>query len=523
MNKRKWLIGGVLVVTVGGLAWYNVAKVAKPTSAAAANVPKNAPSVKVVPVLRQDLTQTVSAPGVLEATGAQELRAPFSSSRVHLLVGIGERVKAGQVIAELVSDSQSALVAGQEAAVARAEAVIAQNAQRAKIDPLTLAQKYESAKAMLIQAEQGLLTADSSAKQQVDQARSGLQSVQSRSASLNTQVEQARNKLQEAETAYRAKPRDIAARAAYDQARTAYESALRSSTDSARQLALDLTQAQESLRVAEEKTQGQSGAEPAAVQQARSTLESARQAMEAAKAELNQGGTPAEQFRSAAADLQSARESLAVARTKLAQAQLKAPYDGMILNVALKDGQPVQESQLLFEMGVVDTLTIKARADEVDVVKLQPGQELSVKSNAFLQDRFPGTVSRVAAAATVLASAAGGSTYYEVQGLVQNPDGKLRAGMNGEAAIKTDARTGVIVIGLESLREEGDNAFVLVVKANKVLLRPVKLGLRTQTHAEITAGLNEGEQVIISPFTLIRSLKDGTMVRVEAGDQPAKQ
>ncbi|HWI62876.1 MAG TPA: hypothetical protein VNT75_13605, partial [Symbiobacteriaceae bacterium] len=108
-----------------------------------------------------------------------------------------------------------------------------------------------------------------------------------------------------------------------------------------------------------------------------------------------------------------------------------------------------------------------------------------------------------------------GGTFYEVQGEVANRDGKLRAGMSAETRVVTQSRSGAMVVGLESVREEGDNASVLVVAGNKVEVRPVKLGLRTQTQAEVVAGLKDGEQVIVAPFTLIKSLKNGDAVRVE--------
>jgi HlyD family secretion protein len=522
LNKRKWLIGGLLVAVVGGLVAYNLIRVRGSQPASAAG-PKNAPAVKTTAVTRQDMTQTVMAPGVLEATGTQEIRAPFTTAEVKLLVGIGEQVKAGQVIAELASDGQRALVAGQEAAVARAEAAVAQNRQRAKTDPIALNQKYASARANLLQAEQGLQTAASGAREQVDQARSALQSVLNRSAAINAQVETARTKLQETENGYRANPVSPAASGAYEQARAAYESALRTATDSARQLSADLAQAQESLQAAEKRSTSENGGDPAAVEQAKSTLESARQAMEAARLDLEEGGSMAEQAHAGEADLTSARVSLDVARAKLEQAQLKAPLDGVILSLSLKDGQPAQENQLLMEVGVLDRLTIRARADEVDIGKLQIGQEISLRSNAYLVERFTGKVTRVAAAATATQGAAGGSTYYEVQGRIDNPEGKLKAGMNGEAAIKTDSRTGAIVVGLESLREDGEKAFVLVVKENKIELRKVLIGLRTQTQVEILEGLKEGEQVVTGPFTFIRQAKDGQAVRIETGDAPAKR
>jgi HlyD family secretion protein len=177
----------------------------------------------------------------------------------------------------------------------------------------------------------------------------------------------------------------------------------------------------------------------------------------------------------------------------------------------------VQQGQLLFEIGGLNTLTVKVKVDEVDIGKVKVGQDLSVKNNAYPNDRFTGKVTRVAAAATAPDPKTGatGGSFYEVEGTVTNPDAKLRDGMSAEARVVTETRTQAMVVGLESIREEGDKAFALVVNDFKVELRPVKLGLRTQTQVEVTEGLQAGDQVVVAPFSLIKSFKGGEAVRAE--------
>jgi HlyD family secretion protein len=196
--------------------------------------------------------------------------------------------------------------------------------------------------------------------------------------------------------------------------------------------------------------------------------------MAAAQLDVQSGGVTAEQVRSAEADMAAQQVSLTTARAKLEQASLKAPAAGTILAVGLKSGQPVQQGQLLFEIGGLNTLTVKVKVDEVDIGKVKVGQDLSVKNNAYPNDRFTGKVTRVAAAATAPDPKTGatGGSFYEVEGTVTNPDAKLRDGMSAEARVVTETRTQAMVVGLESIREEGEKAFALVVNDFKVELRP---------------------------------------------------
>jgi HlyD family secretion protein len=523
--KRKWWIATGFILVVAVLVGANLYKASgKSAPASAANGPKNAPQVKVAKVALRALTQKVLAPGNLEASGSREIRVPFSTERVNLLVGPGDKVTQGQVIAELDAADLNVQVTSQEASVARAESALVQLRQQQQTAPLTMAMKLQSAQAQVETAQQGLTSAlkqSETARQRLDHANIALMAAQSRVTAGGNEVAAARQQLLAAEAQYRANP--VANARLLQDAQAAYEAALARSSEGARQMAAELSQAHTGLQLAEQDVAG-SGEDSTVVQQARLQLESARLALQVAQQEAEAGGITAEQVRSAEADLAAQRASLENIKEKLAQAQLKAPVSGTVLAMpqGLKSGQPIQQGQLLFEIGGMDVMTVKARVDEIDVAKVKAGQKLSITNNAYPGEAFPGSVVRVAAQTSQAAPGATGGAFYEVQGQVENKGDKLRSGMSAEASIVTETRTGVIVVGLESIREEGDQAEVLVVKEFKVQVRPVKLGLRTQTEAEIVEGLQEGEEIVVGPFTLIKSLKDGAAVRTEVVEQPVR-
>lgn len=518
--KRKWLIAGAFVAVVALLVWANLRK-ADSTPATAAGGPKNAPMVKISHLQPTDLTQVVLAPGTLEASGTQEVRAPFATPRIRLMAGPGDRVTAGQVLAVLEADDLKVQLAAQEAAVARAEASLAALRQQQQTGPIALAVKLESARAQVAAAEAGLQSAlkqSAAARQRLEQAGISLITLQNRAAAGTAELAAARDRLQAAEAQYRQDPAAPGAQSALAEAERAYQDALRKTTESARHLTAELAQAHEGVASAE-RDLAEAGEQSPAVMQARSQLQSARLSLESAQLEAEAGGTTAEQLRSAQADVAAQRASLDSLRRKLDQAELKAPATGVVLTVGLKDGQPAQQSHLLFEIGALDRLLLKARVDEIDVGRVRPDQGMTVRSSAFPGEHFAGAVTRVAAQSSGGAGSQTGGTFFEVQGTVANPDGKLRSGMSAEARITTETRKSVLAVGLESLREEGEKAFVLVVNEYRVQFRQVKLGLRTQTRVEITEGLADGDQVVVAPFTLIQSLKDGDPVRTEAVPQ----
>lgn len=519
--KRKVIIGAAVVLSVAVLLWANLRNLDGGAAPAATGStkglqgPAGAPIVRAQEIKKRDLAQEVLAPGGLEANGVREVRAPFTSKQVDLKVGIGDQVKQGQVLASFQADELRSQVTAQEAQVIRAEANLASLRLQQSQAPIQLAQRLETARAQLLQAQEGLFSASRQVdglKSRLEQAEASLELVQNRSAAGSTQVESARSALVKAEAAYRADPMKPGLREAYEQANATYESALKQSQESARQAAADLRRAYDELEAAQ-KEHARSGSEsPVATQLAQSQVESARLALQMAEMEAESGGTITSQVAAASADLAVARANLASLKEKLAQAELTAPADGTILAVAHKGGQAAQEGQVLFTMGDLNALKVTARVDEIDIGKVKPGQPLSVKSNAHPQERFQGEVVRVAAQTS---QAGNTGSSFEVEGQVQNNGNLLRAGMNAEVTIATAKRESTIVVGLAAIRETGQESFVLVVEDFKVKLRPVKLGLRTQTEVEVIEGLAEGDVVVVSPFTLINSLQDNAPVRVE--------
>jgi RND family efflux transporter MFP subunit len=103
----------------------------RPDPAPDAGVAARTP-VRAVPVERKTLVITTSAPGRTDALEQQKIRAPFKGKLVALHVADGDRVREGQVIAEIVSRESEAALVGAQALLAAAQTAQARlDAQRA--------------------------------------------------------------------------------------------------------------------------------------------------------------------------------------------------------------------------------------------------------------------------------------------------------------------------------------------------------------------------------------------------------
>jgi membrane fusion protein, multidrug efflux system len=109
----------------------------------AADQPAVAIPVRVAPVVRRTVLETVSAPGKTAALAQQKIRAPYAGTLVELSVTDGDRVRRGQAIGAIVSrDSEAAQTGARE---------MSRQAQ-------TETEKADAARALAL-AERGLIRA----------------------------------------------------------------------------------------------------------------------------------------------------------------------------------------------------------------------------------------------------------------------------------------------------------------------------------------------------------------------------
>ena len=94
---------------------------------------------------------------------------------------------------------------------------------------------------------------------------------------------------------------------------------------------------------------------------------------------------------------------------------------------------------------------------------------------------------------------------------VPNPERVLMPGLYAEADVSLEHRDDIPVVPLQAINHEGDKTTVFVVNRDgEVEDRPVMLGIQTATDAEVISGLTEGEQVVVSDRSGLKTGRDGS-------------
>ncbi|HIF91811.1 MAG: efflux RND transporter periplasmic adaptor subunit [Myxococcales bacterium] len=212
-------------------------------------------------------------------------------------------------------------------------------------------------------------------------------------------------------------------------------------------------------------------------------FDSARVACVAAKAELAQASA---QRQSAAAEL--------------AKTVIVAPFDGIVAEVNVEIGEWVTPSPpLLTSPPVVDlidptSIFVSAPMDEVDSGAVRAGLPVKLTIDSRPGEVFAGTVSRVAPY-VVDEEAQNRTLEIEVSIDDAGVAVSLLPGTSADAEVVLEDRQDVLRVPSSALL--GD-ASVLLLRGGELVEVAVELGLRNWKFAEITNGLEEGDQVVIA-------------------------
>ncbi len=424
---------------------------------------KNVATVQTGKVLRQDLATVVSASGEIKPKNYVNVGANAFGKITHLYVKEGDRVKKGQLLAQLENVQSSADVNANEASL-----------QAAETDAVA--------------ADAGLKT--------------------SQADLLRAQADYDRNK-QDWERAQSLFKDGLISKSDFDSRRNAWATA-----------GAGLVQAQ--ARVSQAKAQTDS-----------------------ADKHITQG-----------------RANLTRVTDVLKKTSYNAPYDGVVTNLPVREGETVvmgiqnAPGSTLMTIADMSIITAEVMVDETDIVNVHLGQPAEVTIDAIPRKIFHGTVSEIGDNAIVRSSGVSTSQQataseeakdFKVVVNVQDAPLDLRPGLSTTAKITTATRSAALAVPIQALtlrtktqleeqnnapgsvhaaapvakevaskgKKEDDIQGVFVIRNKKAVFVPVATGITGTTDIEVLDGLKEGDEVITGSYKVLRTLRPGSSVKID--------
>jgi HlyD family secretion protein len=410
---------------------------------------------------RQDLSSIVSASGEIKPKTYVNIGANAFGKITHLYVKEGDRVRKGQLLAQLENVQSAADVAATKASL-----------EASRTDALAAEANLNTAKADLNRAK--------------------------------ADVERMRLDWDRAEGLYKA---ELIAKAEYETRKANWQSA-------------EAGLAQAEARVAQ------------------------------AKAQLDSAGRHVAQTNA----------SLTRASDVLQKTVYAAPYNGMITNLPVREGETVvigiqnAPGSTLMTLADMSVITAEVKVDETDIVNVRLGQPAEVTIDAIPKKVFHATVSEIGNNAIVRstgvatsqqASASQEAKDFKVVVTLQHPPEDLRPGLSTTAKITTSTRGNVVTIPIQALtirreedleaasaekgsvqaaapqkdasknKKESEVQGVFVIRDKKAQFVPVQTGITGTTDIEVLSGLTQGDEIVTGSYKVLRTVKPGTSVKID--------
>lgn len=268
--------------------------------------------------------------------------------------------------------------------------------------------------------------------------------------------------------------------------------------------------------------------------------------------------------------LDQANASLLVANDILNKARLVSPQNGIVTKINKEIGEMAMGGMFSLDVLMIiadlNQMEVIVDVNENDVVSISIGDTAYIEIDAFLDTTFLGIVSEIAhMAETSNFGSQEQVTNFKVKAKMTNVPNGIRPGMSATVDITTEIKNNVLAIPIQSLtvrpygsenniqRKDNKNkenyepdyinknleelVFVVSdkpgeVNRNSILssksksdfekistktddlfvhIRPVKVGISSNTHYQVLEGLKEGEEIVIGNYKALSKILNHNM------------
>ena len=137
----------------------------------------------------------------------------------------------------------------------------------------------------------------------------------------------------------------------------------------------------------------------------------------------------------ARSEMQRLESQIKLTRNRMQDLEIRSPINGIIVSGDLEkaQGAPLETGQTLFEVAPLERMVAEIGVPESEIQYVDQSQSVVIKLNAFPFQSWEGTVKSIHPSTEVIND----QTVFVTEVELENPDGQLKPGMEGNAKIST--------------------------------------------------------------------------------------
>lgn len=221
------------------------------------------------------------------------------------------------------------------------------------------------------------------------------------------------------------------------------------------------------------------------------------------------------------AQIQQARSALSGDEANLRYTRIHAPMAGTVVALNAKEGQTLVSSQqapVILRIADLGTMTVWAQVSEADVPRITVGMPVSFNTLGLPDRRWNGRVRQVLPTPETVNNV----VLYNVLFDVTNSDAALKPQMSTQVFFRVAGAENAVTIPSAALQSAAkpakaakpgtskdtsgdparrhDKAYIVrVLRDGRIEERAITVGLHTRMQAQVTSGLQAGEEVVVGP------------------------
>lgn len=464
-NKRTLVIAGIILgVVVIGVGWA--------VNSGRSALQEQLGELQTIEVEYGPLVATVGATGTVHAHQTANLVWQVSGTVDEVLVELGDRVAEGEVLARLEQTSLP-----QNVILAQADLVNAQEA---------LEDLYESYEDLALAQAQKTLADARDAERDAELNLTWLKYPASKKEieAAYARLVIAEKKLDRAKTVYnffKKRPQEnikrAGATASLDSAQDAYDAALRSYNSAS------------------------GGASEIHIAQGEANLLVAQQNVIEAQKEYDRllKGPDAE-------DIKAAEARVAAAKATLKLSWVEAPFSGTVTMAEPMPGDTVSGGTSAFRMDDFSKLLVDVEISEVDINRVEVGQDVVLTFDAVLAQEYHGTVVEV----SPVGVSQQGIVNFNVTVELEDNDYQVKPGMTAAVNIVVTQLENVLTVPNRAVRIVDGARVVYTLTGGQLKMVEIELGDSSDLYSEVAGGdLEAGDVVVLNPPSNFFQMAEG--------------
>lgn len=201
------------------------------------------------------------------------------------------------------------------------------------------------------------------------------------------------------------------------------------------------------------------------------------------------------------------------AEKDLGYTTIRAPMDGIIINVAVDEGQTVNANQstpTIVKIANLDEMEIRMEIAEADVSKIKVGTAVKFSILNDPEKKYEAKISSIDPANTTTSDAKSNSSssstsssstsaiYYYAKVFVKNRDNFLRIGMSVENSIVIKSAPNALAVPTYAIKNDKGGYFVELLRGGQIIKSYVKIGIKDSINTQILDGVSENDLLVLS-------------------------